>query len=266
MATPHFRHQLHLHRSQLTRGALLLGVLGLLLPTAAVAQRKPDRNRKGQIKGITVNNLPAYDDRWFHPGLYVALSSSRYFIEQSDFYIQRRNISANSISSASFGVGVIGDVRLGDYKSPFILRFAPGVTFSSRQVEFKPLANYQYQADSIVTQEVVSTVIQFPLMLKYQSDRRRNTRLYMIAGINPIVTVGNRRDDGKRNILRQTDSDLAIEYGFGFDFFYPLFKFAPELRFSHGLRNVLVPQNDVFSRSLQGLTTNSVTLYINIQN
>lgn len=266
MATTHFRHQLHLHGSQLRRGALLLGVLGLLLPSAAVAQRKPDRNRKGQIKGITVNNLPAYDDRWFHPGLYVALSASRYFVEQSDYYIQQRNVSANSIISPSFGVGVIGDARLGDYKSPFILRFAPGVTFSSRQVEFKPLAGYPGDADSIVTQEVVSTVIQFPLMLKYQSDRRRNTRLYMIAGLNPIVTVGNRRDDGKRNVLRQTDSDLAIEYGFGFDFFYPLFKFAPELRFSHGLRNVLVPRNDVFSRSLQGLTTNSVTLYINIQN
>jgi hypothetical protein len=243
----------------------LLGLLVLLLPTAAVAQRKAERNRKGQIKGITVNNLPAYDSRWFHPGLYVALSASRYFIEQSDYYVQQRTIAANSIISPTFGAGVIADARLGDYKSPFILRFAPGVTFSSRQVEFKPLAGYPHP-DSILTQEVVSTTIQFPLMLKYQSDRRRNTRLYMIAGINPIMTVGSRRDDGKRNVLRQTDSDLAIEYGFGFDFFYPLFKFAPELRFSHGLRNVLVPHNDVFSRSLQSLTTNSVTLYINIQN
>ena len=52
----------------------------------------------------------------------------------------------------------------------------------------------------------------------------------------------------------------------GLDLFYPLFKLAPELRFSHGLSNLLVPHNDVFSNSLQSMSTNSVTLYINIQN
>ena len=52
----------------------------------------------------------------------------------------------------------------------------------------------------------------------------------------------------------------------GLELFYPLFKLAPELRFSHGLRNLLVPRNDVFSSSLQSVSTNSVTLYINIQN
>ena len=117
-----------------------------------------------------------------------------------------------------------------------------------------------------MTQEVTSTVIQFPLMLKYQSDRRRNSRMYMIAGINPVLTASNRRSDPLRNQLRPLNSDLTLEYGVGLDLFYPLFKLAPELRFSHGLRNLLVPHNDVFSNSLQSMSTNSVTLYINIQN
>lgn len=244
----------------------LLGLLALalLLPGTARAQNKVDRSKKGKVRGITVNNLPAYDDRWFHPGLYVALSGTRYFIEPSQYYIDKGHVTANAIVSPTFGVGIIGDVRLGGYQSPFILRFAPGVVFASRRVEFTP-RGYSVP-DSIKTQEITSTVIQFPLLLKYQSDRRRNTRVYMIAGLSPSLTVGNRRDDGFRNVLRATDRDLALEYGVGLDLFYPLFKFAPELRFSHGLRNVLVSRPDVFSRSLQSMRTNAVTLYINIQN
>ena len=267
MATPHIRHQLHLHGHQIKRLAVL-GLLALLLPTAALAQRKASakvkRNAKGVVKSITVKNLPAYDERWFHPGMYVAFTASRFTIEQSATYIANRNVTANSIISPSLGVGFIADARLGGAHSPFILRFAPGVNFLTRKVEFRP-RGYP-SPDSIVTQEVTATVVQFPLLVKYQSDRRRNTRLYMIAGLSPSLTASSRRSDPLRNQLRALDGDLTLEYGVGLDLFYPLFKLAPELRFSHGLRNLLVPHNDVFSRSLQSMSTNSVTLYINIQN
>ena len=267
MATPYIRYQLHLHGQQLKRLAVL-GLLALLLPTAAMAQRKAlskaSRNAKGKVKSITVKNLPAYDERWFHPGMFVAFTASRFDIEQSATYITNRDVTANSIISPSLGVGFIGDVRLGGPRSPFILRFAPGVSFLTRKVEFR---SHGFAApDSIVTQEVTSTVVQFPLMVKYQSDRRRNTRVYMIACLSPSLTASNRRSDPLRNQLKTVDSDLTLEYGVGLDLFYPLFKLAPELRFSHGLRNLLVPHNDVFSRSMQSMSTNSVTLYINIQN
>jgi hypothetical protein len=268
MATTHIRHKLHLHGAQIKRLALL-GLVGLLVPTAALAQRKASskatRGKGGTVKSITVKNLPAYDERWFHPGMYVAFTGSRFIIEQSDLYIRNQNITANSVISPSLGVGFIGDARLGNPESPFILRFAPGVSFLTRRVEFRP-RNYP-NPDSIVTQEVTSTVIQFPLLLKYQSDRRRNTRAYMIAGLSPSLTASSRRSDPLRNQLRALNSDLTVEYGVGLDLFYPLFKLAPELRFSHGLRNLLVQgDKDVFSRSLQSMSTNSVTLYLNIQN
>ncbi len=268
MATTYLRHQLHLHRSKVNC-LILAGLLALLLPVAARAQQHKERARAsrtktGKVKSITVKNLPAYDERWFHPGMYVGFIGSRFIIEQSAFYIKNQNVTANSIVSPSLGVGFIGDARLGGADSPFTLRFAPGVSFLTRSVEFRPRG---YPApDSIVTQEVTTTVVQFPILLKYHSARRRNTRAYMIAGLNPILTVSSRRSDPLRNQLRAMDSDLTLEYGVGLDLFYPLFKLSPELRFSHGLRNLLVAHNDVFSRSLQSMSTNAVTLYINIQN
>lgn len=268
MATPHFRHQLHLHGAQLIRLALVAGLLALL-PSAVQAQRKArarvSRTAKGVVKSVTVQNLPSYDDRWFHPGMYFSLSASRFTIEQSAYYIGQKWVTANSvINTPSLGVGFIGDARLGGSNSPFILRFSPGVNFQYRRVEFRPTGHPS--PDSIVTQNIDATIIQFPILLKYQSDRRRNTRLYMIAGLNPSLTATIRRSDPLHNVLRAEGTDLTLEYGVGLELFYPLFKLAPEIRFSHGLKNLLVPRSDVFSRSLQYMSTNAVTLYINIQN
>jgi hypothetical protein len=277
MATPHFRHQLGLHGPQIAlrpttfsplrfgRNLLLLALV-LALPLAAQAQRKRSddikRSRKGAVKSITVDNLPAYNNRFFRPGFYIAPSFSRFFIEQSLSYLQYNDISANSIVSPSFGVGFIGDIRLGPPPTPFHLRFAPGVSFLTRRVEFR---STQAANDTIFTQEVGTTQLEFPLLLKYQSNRRRNTRLYFIGGLKPSTTVGTRLNDPLRNQLRTTKQDLTLEYGFGLDLFYPLFKFGPELRFSHGLRNLIQPRGDGYSQRLQSLKTNTVTLYLNFE-
>lgn len=277
MATPHVRHQLGLYGSQIVRrpsavllkitGRLLLALLVLTLPLAAQAQRKRKddvkRGQNGIIKSITVDNLPAYNNRFFRPGFYIAPLFSRFFIEQSAAYIQQGNIAANSIISPGLAVGFIGDIRLGPPTTPLHLRFAPGVSFLTRRVEFRSLAGGQ--ADTVYTQEVGTTQLEFPLLLKYQSLRRRNTRVYFIGGVKPSMTLGTRLNDPLRNQLRATKQDLTIEYGFGLDLFYPLFKFGPELRFSHGLRNLLEPRTDGYSQRLQSLKTNTVTLYLNIE-
>ena len=274
MATPYVRHQLHLHGPQVGRsrswGVLLL--LGLVLAAGpALAQRKRsdaiDRTKKGHIKGITVENLSNYNQRFFRPGIYIAPTYSRFFLEQSDAYIQAiakgQGIAANSIISPGLALGFIGDIRLGNPTTPFHLRFAPGLRFETRRVEF--IGRGSTMPDTIRTQEVATTQLELPLLLKYQSNRRRNTRVYMIAGIKPSFAVTQRENTPSINQIRVTRSDLLLEYGFGLDLFYPYFKFGPELRFSHGLRNILDPRNNTYSNALQSLKTNSVTLYLNIE-
>jgi hypothetical protein len=232
----------------------------LLLPFGAQAQKKTRANvsKKGVVKSINVDNLPDYDNRWFHPGFYVAPNFSSYRIEQSETYVRAQGVTANSIISPGFSVGFVGDVRLANH---FNLRFTPGVSFLTRRIEFKPL----YTSDSIETQEIGSTQLDFPLLLKFKSDRRRNTRVYVVGGVKPSFNVGNRRKDPERNLLRADNSDIAIEYGVGLDLFYPLFKFAPELRFSHGLTNLLQPTPDVYSRSLQRMRAHTVTLFLTFE-
>lgn len=283
MATSHLRYQLHIHGPQLShppRGCwgwlvpLLLLAASAVLPNLAQAQRfkggELQKNRKGKITGITVQNLPAYNDRFFRPGFYIAPQLTRLFVEQSASYYQAlgtpRAVSLNSISSLSFAAGFVGDIRLGPPATHWHLRFAPGVSFLTRRVEFSPRSEFPLpNADSIKTQEITSTQLDLPLLFKYQSNRRGNIRLYMVGGIKPSTTIGTSRNNPEINMLRAVGNDLTLEYGVGLDLFYPLFKFAPELRFSHGLTNILELRNDIFSRSVQSLRSNTVTLYITFE-
>lgn len=272
MATTDFRHQLHLHRAQIGRLAAL-ALLALAVPLGAQAQRlnRSNLNLKGEVKTITVNNLPGYDDRWFHPGFYIAPHGSRFKIEQSAAYVQNlgtsQGVTANAKIGPGFSVGFVGDARLGNFVN---LRFAPGVSFITREIEFKPAG---YQKDparpndptEIVNQEVGATQADFPLLLKFHSERRGNSRMYVVGGGKYSTNIGTRRKDPEKNQLTTASSDVAIEYGVGLDLFYPFFKFAPELRFSHGLTNLYKPTDNVYSRSLQSLRSNTVTLYLTFE-
>ncbi|OUJ74490.1 type IX secretion/gliding motility protein PorT/SprT [Hymenobacter crusticola] len=267
MATSYVRHQLYLHRSKITRfafAALAAAVVALPSHAQNKSRTKSSRTKSGHVKSITTDNLPGYDDKWFHPGFYLAPNFSRFQIQQSASYIQAINsgqgISANALVSPGFSVGFVGDVRLADYLT---LRFTPGVSFLSRRIEF---TNQGYSGqDTIVTQEIGSTQIDLPVLFKLHSQRRRNTRVYVVGGIRPSFNVGNRRKNPELFKLRADDTDLTLEYGVGLDLFYPLFKFAPELRFSSGLKNLLLPGTDVYSNSLQRLTSNTVTLYLTFE-
>ncbi|UYZ64343.1 type IX secretion/gliding motility protein PorT/SprT [Hymenobacter weizhouensis] len=268
MATPHVRHQLHLHRAKVARLGLV-ALAALALPLTAQAQRKSQtsakRGRNGQVKSVTVNNLPGYDDRWLHLGLYVAPNFSRYKIEQAPGYPDQQGVSANSTVSPGFSVGFLGDLRIADYLT---LTFTPGVSFLTRRIDYKDFGYApQTSADpeTIETQEVGTTQLDLPVLFKIKSERRRNTRVYIVGGVNPNFTLGSRRTDEQANVIRAGTADVALEYGVGLDLFYPYFKFSPELRFSHGLTNLHQPgATDVYTRSLQSMKSNTVTLYLNI--
>ncbi|TLM96672.1 type IX secretion/gliding motility protein PorT/SprT [Hymenobacter jeollabukensis] len=266
MATAHLRHQLHLHRHQVTLRLLALLLLGL--PTAALAQNKSytkaKRGKNGQVKSVTVNNLPGYDERWYRPGFNIGLNMSRYRLEHSQYYVDRikggTGIAANAKVAPGFAVGFVNDVRLADHWN---LRFIPGVSFLTRQVEFEKVGN---ATEEINNQEIGSTQLDVPLLIKFKSDRRRNTRMYLVGGVRQSFNIGNRRRDPERNQMQVGTSDFAIEYGVGLDLFYPFFKFAPELRFSHGLTNLAQPgAPDVYSRSFQRIRSNTVTLYFTFE-
>jgi hypothetical protein len=248
MAFFNFRHQLHLHGQKISGFVLALAIL-VVVATPAQAQ-----------KMVVLKNKPGYDDALMHYGFYLAASNAKFKLQHSQSYVDsvaRRGGYAHAKNTPSFSTGFIISLRLNDYMN---LRFLPGVGFYSRAVEYKFPG-----ADAAVVQEVNSTVIELPLLVKIRSERRMNTAMYFVVGGRAGVDVSSRRKDRIENQLRAEADNMAIDYGVGLDLYYPFFKFAPELRFSHGLNNLLVPDPNPFSRSLQKMTTHTVTLFLNFE-
>ncbi len=245
------------------RGGRLLRSAGLvlagaMLPGLALAQREAATGRKS----IVTNNLPEYDTRWFHPGFFVGLNASRYKVE----YTEASVAAAGSVRYLTkvrpgFMVGFIGDVKVQEYLS---LRFVPGVGFYTREVSREVTGGGGGLRDT--TQQVGNVALELPLLLKYHGKRRGNARLYVVAGAKSSTDVGNKKKDRLPNQLRANSSDLSIEYGVGADLFYPIFKFGPEIRVSHGLRNLNPDDaNNNFNRALGRFTSHTITLVLNFE-
>lgn len=253
------------------RRGCLLGVAGLvvagaLLPGRVLAQREAATGRRN----IVTNNLPDYDSHRFHPGFYVAANASRF----------KPDYTTGSVAAAGavryltrvrpgFTVGFIGDVRILDNLT---VRFVPGVGFYTREVkrdvDGEVIVEKRTLRDTV--QQVGNTSLELPLLLKFHGKRRGNARLYLVAGVKPSADVGNKKKDRLPNQLRANSTDISIEYGLGADLFYPIFKFGPELRISHGLRDMNPddarndPKNE-FNKALGHFTSHTITLFFNFE-
>ena len=202
-------------------------------------------------------NLPFSDAKWLHYGFSIGIHSSNLQMKYSDKFATPEMDSVHSImpgKSVGFSLGFITDFRIADQLN---VRVLPKVSFYEFPVDF----NY---TDSTVNQQLVeATFIELPILLKYKSERHKNFRVYAIAGLAPGFEVsGKRRKEQSGNQLLTKDFNLNLELGFGFDLYFPLFKFSPEFRFSKGLLNLLKEDEEGFSDGIESLKMNVFTVYL----
>jgi Outer membrane protein beta-barrel domain len=231
-------------------GLVVVGaMLGWVNPAAAQSKRQK------------IKNLPQYDERNWRYGFQLGVHRSRYNIRHDAFY------AANGDSTTAiyptwtpgFMVGLILSKRLGS--ELWNLRFTPNVTFYERTIRYEFNNNIDKPRPSSFEQ----TTVEFPLLVKYKSVRRLNNRMYMLAGLTPAFTVGSRRQRLNDQALQIRNFNLEINYGFGFDLYFEMFKFAPEIRFSHGVPNLLIRNGNLFSNNLDRVTTHRVALILNFE-
>lgn len=253
MAFTHIWHKLHLHGQKVTLCAL---VALLLLGHAAAAQSQ-------KIKSV---NKPGYDDKPVHYGFYLAMPLTKYKVDHSQTYADQlsngSNQALNAKTDIGFYTGLVLNVRLAEYLDA---RFVPGVGFYSRSLEYTNIVPQDGGEPTNDTQVLQNVMIELPVLLKYKAKRRDNYRPYLVAGIKPGIDMGKGNNGATEDVteLQIEKFDLALEYGFGVDIFYPFFKFAPELRFSHGLLNQHKPvQGSDYSAYIQKLTNHNVSLIL----
>lgn len=205
-------------------------------------------------------HLEFYDTKPIHYGFFFGLPTSHFSIRHNDNYLKAGTDSTLSVTSPStigFRMGFLMNV----YLSPrFDLRVSP-LTLSL----YGRGLDYLYNNGGQKRQLRESTWAEFPIMLKYKSERRGNTRMYAVAGLRAGIEANVRRNSqaARRNgVLPIRSTDLSIEYGVGLERFFEYFKFTPELHFSHGLLNMADPTGGLPAQGISRLRTHTVTLYL----
>lgn len=247
MQSTHFWNKLYLQRNKIT----ILLVL-LLCAFASDAQMK---------KRWVEKNNPNYDQRRLTYGFLIGLHTTAYQIKYSDRFVTPAFDTVHSVVpnwKAGFSLGFIVNYRVADFLD---LRLTPQVTFYEHEL------TYFYTDDTPRDVQLIeTTMVEFPILLKYKSERRGNVRMYMIGGVKPGLEASGKKDlEGTTTSIEVKGTNLSLDVGFGFDLYYPLFKFSPEIRFSRGISDILDNKTNPYGQPLQRINTNTITVYLLFQ-
>ena len=176
-----------------------------------------------------VKNQPYGDYKLYHFGITVGLNFQDLLLTNSGMITDNGETWYAAIPNYSPGltVGLITDLYLNPYMN---LRFTPSLSFGDKNFEFVESATNEH-----FKTVVRSNYLMAPLDLKFRSMRLNNYRPYFIAGAYTALDLGLKKDDPL--LLKPMNYGLTI--GLGCDFYLPLIKIAPELRFCFGLNNTL---------------------------
>jgi hypothetical protein len=206
---------------------------------------------------------PRYDERKIVTyGFTLAAHSASFKLKYSDYFTSPAMDSVHSImprKRPGFKLGFIVNFKLAQFLDA---RITPTVSFSEYVLEYNYTANNRTQLNELVE----STGVEFPILLKYKSQRRNNLRMYVVGGATPIIEAAGRSElEEDLNRLQLDQVNVNLEIGFGLDMYYPLFKFSPEVRFAYGMVNLLTDTVNEKSIGLSDLRTKTLTFYFHFQ-
>lgn len=188
-----------------------------------------------------VDNLPTFDDKKIHYGFYLGLNQNDYKLNlKNNTILGGANITVEP--DYGFNVGLIADLRL--HKN-LNLRFEPGLMTNSKNIIFNHLRNSTNPRDSI--REASSTYLHIPIILKFSTDRYKNIRPYVLAGISydhNFSSNESNQDDNSAGQFRMKTSNFMYEVGMGIDIYLSFFKFSPSIRGVFAINNEIKYDDD----------------------
>ncbi len=217
-----------------------------------------------------VLNLPTYDDNsFYHFGFILGanhmlftvktvdgMESIKWNSDQSpDIYGDSLYVyDIYSTPTPGFTVGILANLHLGRYAD---LRFIPALSFGERILKYNILRYQEGEPLFVeIDKSVVSTLIDFPLELRYKSRRLNNFRAYVLGGVQYTLDLANQKKGKGANsetFVKLNRNDLMFSVGTGVEFYTTYFKFGVEAKMSYGMLNVLNKENTIYTGSIDQL-------------
>lgn len=174
-------------------------------------------------------NQPYGDHKLYHFGITVGMNFQDAILTNSGAITENGETWYATIPNYSpgFTVGLIADLYLNPYMN---LRFTPSLSFGEKGFEFREM-----DKDESFKANIRSNYLMAPLDLKFRSMRLNNYRPYVLAGVYAAMDLGRKKEEA---ILFKS-MNYGITLGFGCDFYLPIIKVAPEIRFCFGLNDII---------------------------
>lgn len=205
-------------------------------------------------------NNPNYDQRTISYGFMIGLHTTAYQVSYSDKFVTTQFDTVHSVQaefSPGFSLGFLVNYRIHEFLD---LRLMPKAGFYTHKLR------YLYTDETFNQQIIETALVEFPILLKYKSMRRGNVRMYMIGGITPGFEISGKNDIQTTSAsLDIQKTNIQLEGGIGFDFYFPLFKFSQEIRFARGISNMLGSDQSIYRDPLKRLNTNTIAVYFVFQ-
>lgn len=218
------------------------------------------------VIGYSQNDVqfqPDYDAKKVHFGYFLGVATTHYLFKFNSTMLSASNSgkvkSITSPSTTGIKAGGVINVHLNDY---FDFRFSPlSISIFNRKI---------LESDSISSTQQDKAWFEIPMLLKYKSERRNNSRMFFFGGLKYgfETNIINKRGKAFANSALYTkSSDLTLDYGMGLEIFREYFKVTPEVHFSHGLKNMKEPgvPADSYLRLVDKIRTHTVTFYLVFQ-
>jgi len=266
MCTINSWHRLYLYFSKIALASLFIFILVFSSTPEAQAQlliRKKNPNKTKQ-KNKTTSSFRKGDSRNTNAfnnlsyGFFIGVHSARVMAVPEVLSRDTANVNINPQFTFGFSLGFLANYS---FSNRWEIRFQPGAGFYEYNIDYL-YRNNATGLDSSITQTVEATMLELPLLLKYRSKMRNGKGMFMTVGVKPAFAISSQQAENEDNI-RMGTMDLSIEYGFGFDMNFQYFKFSPEIRFSHGLINRAIKDDNFFANSTSTLNTHTISLILN---
>jgi hypothetical protein len=205
-------------------------------------------------------NLPAYTHQHLHFGFILGVNTASFYINPAPNLARFDSLrTIRSVPQIGFDLGIVSEVGITRYLK---IRFVPSLGFTDRQIAYyfeSPIDTYT------VTKQIQSVFLNFPVDLKLISKRLNNFEAYVIAGGKFARDLFSQKDvnqqlAGVNATVRLLPNDWYYEAGGGIEFYLPYFKFGIELKVSQGTRNLIVPDNTIYTESIQELKSKTYLL------
>lgn len=230
----------------------LLTILLLITATAAntVAQKR-------------MRNLQDYNNKLWHFGFSIGINSMNFGITKCDDFYERSDMyGVEAKRYTGFHVGPISNMRLNKY---FDLRMLFDLSFNQRDMVY-----YYYNEESTTaitseTRQINSTLLEFPVQIKYRAERMTNFAPYLIAGGNFRYDLTASKPKEGEPTVKLNKIDPCVEWGGGFDFYLQYFKFSIELKYSMGIKNCIQYDNTKYTDVIKDLKSNAFIISLHFE-